>query len=261
MVMGIVNATPDSFFPDSRTLAMDDAIVRGRAHFFAGCDIVDVGGESTRPGATPVDADEETNRVLQVIAALALEGPVSVDTQKEAVARAAVHAGATVINDVSCSLLEVAADLGVGYVAMHRQGESATMQDHPTYVNVVKEVSDFLETIAKRARDAQIPRVWLDPGIGFGKTTEHNLALLAHLDRFVVMAREYGAGVAIGTSRKRFLGEMGSERLGVDQRLEGSLATEAWAMLQGVSMVRVHDAVAAVQLRELLVRPVQEVVA
>jgi dihydropteroate synthase len=261
MVMGVVNVTPDSFYPDSRTWARSAALTRGREHFLAGCDIVDVGGESTRPGATRVDVDEELARVLDVIAELSQEGPVSIDTQKEAVARAAVDAGATLINDVSSSLLDVAGELRVGYVAMHRQGESATMQDHPTYDDVVGEVSDFLEAIAIRARDAEIPQLWLDPGIGFGKTTLHNLALLAHCDHFVALARKYGAGVLIGTSRKRFLGELGSERLEVDQRLEGSLATEAWAMLQGVSMVRVHDAVAAVQLRELLVRPVQEVVA
>ena len=261
MVMGIVNVTPDSFFPDSRTLAYNDAVARGRAHFLAGCDIVDVGGESTRPGAIAVDVDEELDRVLDVILTLAKEGPVSVDTQKEAVARAAVDAGASVINDVSSSLCEVAGELGVGYVAMHRLGVSATMQDSPTYVDVVSEVARFLETMAERAREANVPQLWLDPGIGFGKTVEHNLALLAHCDQFVALAREYGAGVLIGTSRKRFLGALGNEQLDVDQRFEGSLATAAWAMLQGVSMVRVHDAVAAVQLRELLVRPVQEVVA
>ena len=261
MVMGVVNVTPDSFFPDSRTLAKNEAVARGRAHFLAGCDIVDVGGESTRPGAVAVPVDEELDRVLDVIMTLAKEGPVSVDTQKEAVARAAVDAGASVINDVSSSLCEVTGELGVGYVAMHRQGVSATMQDSPTYVDVVSEVLSFLETMARRAREANVPQLWLDPGIGFGKTTEHNLALLAHCDQFVALAREYGAGVLIGTSRKRFLGQLGNEQLDVDQRFEGSLATAAWAMLQGVSMVRVHDAVAAVQLRELLVRPVQEVVA
>jgi dihydropteroate synthase len=261
MVMGVVNVTPDSFFPASRTLTAHDAMARGRAHFLAGCDIVDVGGESTRPGASGVGVDQEIDRVLDVVAALVREGPVSVDTQKEAVARAAVHAGATVINDVSSTLAEVAGELGVGYVGMHRQGVSATMQDSPTYVDVVREVSGFLETVAQRARAANVTQLWLDPGIGFGKTTEHNLALLAHLDQLVAVARQYGAGVLIGTSRKRFLGELGREKLDVDQRFEGSLATAAWAMLQGVSMVRVHDAVAAVQLRELLERPVQEVVA
>jgi dihydropteroate synthase len=199
--------------------------------------------------------------VLAVVATLALEGPVSIDTQKEAVARAAVQAGASVINDVSCTLVDVAGELGVGYVAMHHQGSSQTMQDSPTYVDVVQEVSDFLNVMAQRATAAGVTKLWLDPGIGFGKTTEHNLALLAHCDHLVALARHHGAGVLIGTSRKRFLGEFARERLDVDQRFEGSLATAAWAMLQGVSMVRVHDAVAAVQLRELLVRPVQEVVA
>jgi dihydropteroate synthase len=259
--MGIVNVTPDSFFPASRTVAAEAAIARGRAHFAAGCDVVDVGGESTRPGATPVEEDEELSRVLDVVAALSLEGPVSIDTQKEAVARAAVDAGASVINDVSCRLVSVAGELGVGYVAMHRQGDAATMQQNPTYVDVVGEVSDFLSDVAAQARDAGVTRLWLDPGIGFGKTTAHNLALLGHLKQFVTMARGHDAGVLVGVSRKRFLGELGATALDVDQRLEGSLAAEAWAMLEGVSMVRVHDAVAAVQLRELLVRPVQEVVA
>ena len=260
-VMGIVNVTPDSFFPASRTALSDEAIARGRAHFAAGCDIVDVGGESTRPGAQSVSVDEEIARVVPVVTALALEGPVSIDTQKEPVARAAVAAGATVINDVSCTLIEVAGELGVGYVAMHRQGDSTTMQLNPSYVDVVREVGSFLRGAAERARSLGVSPLWLDPGIGFGKSVEHNLALLAHSDRFVALAHEFGAGVLVGTSRKRFLGQLGREPLDVDERLEGSIATEAWAMLQGVSMVRVHDAAAAVQLRELLVRPVEEVVA
>jgi dihydropteroate synthase len=186
---------------------------------------------------------------------------VSIDTQKLNVARAAVEAGATVINDVSSSLYQLAGELGVGYVAMHRQGDAATMQENPTYDDVVAEVGDYLEDVAQRALDAGVTRLWLDPGIGFGKTTAHNLALLARCSTFVARARRYDAGVLVGVSRKRFLAELGSSSLDVDQRLEGSIAAEAWAMLEGVSMVRVHDAVAAVQLRELLVRPVQEVVA
>ncbi len=258
-VMGIVNVTPDSFFPDSRTLATADAVARGRAHFIAGCDIVDVGGESTRPGATSVSAEEEIARVVPVIAALIAFGPVSVDTQKESVARAAIAAGASVLNDVSSTLVDVAGEYGVGYVAMHRQGESATMQANPTYDDVVGEIGAFLATMAERARVAGVTQLWLDPGIGFGKTTEHNVALLAHVAHFVEIARRYDAGVLIGTSRKRFLGDFGGAALDVDQRLEGSIATEAWALLEGVAMVRVHDAAAAVQLRELLVRPVEEV--
>ena len=261
LVMGIVNVTADSFYPGSRTLMADDAIARGRAHFEAGCDIVDVGGESTRPGATLVSADEEIARVVEVVAALSKYGPVSIDTQKAKVARAAVAAGASVINDVSATLLDVAGELGVGYVAMHRQGDASTMQVNPTYVDVVDEVITFLRALAERAWALKVSPMWVDPGIGFGKTVEHNLALLAHVDRFVAMARETGAGVLIGTSRKRFLAHLGEVELDVDQRLEGTVATQAWAMLQGVSMVRVHDAAAAVQLRELLSRPVEKEVA
>jgi dihydropteroate synthase len=261
MIMGIVNVTPDSFFPASRTSSTDEAVARGTALFALGCDIVDVGGESTRPGATPVDADEEITRVVPVIEALAALGPVSVDTQKDVVARAAVAAGANVVNDVSCTLVEVAGELGVDYVAMHRQGDSTTMQIAPAYDDVVSEVSTFLRCAAERARSAGVRQLWLDPGIGFGKTLEHNLALLANCRHFVELASLFDAGVLIGTSRKQFLASLGEGSLGVEQRLEGSIASEAWALLEGVSMVRVHDVAAAVQLRELLVRPVEEVVA
>jgi dihydropteroate synthase len=257
--MGIVNVTPDSFFPASRTVAADEAIARGREQFLFGADVVDVGGESTRPGATSVEATEELDRVLPVVRALAAFGPVSIDTQKESVARAAVSAGATVLNDVSSTLYAVAGELGVGYVAMHRRGDAATMQDNPTYDDVVGEISDFLRGVAERARDAGVAKLWLDPGIGFGKTVQHNVSLLAHVDHFVQLANEYQAGVLIGTSRKGFLGQLGRDALGVDDRLEGSLATEAWAMVQGVSMVRVHDVRETVQLRDLLTRPVEAV--
>jgi dihydropteroate synthase len=184
---------------------------------------------------------------------------VSIDTQKESVARAAVAAGASILNDVSATLAWVAAELGVGYVAMHRQGDSTVMQDNPTYENVIGEISDFLRGVAEEARGLGIEQLWLDPGIGFGKTTEHNLALLAHCDHFVCLAQEYGAGVLVGTSRKRFLGQLGPRALDVNERLEGSLATAAWALVQGVSMVRVHDVRETVQLRELLSAPLESV--
>jgi dihydropteroate synthase len=257
--MGVVNVTPDSFFPGSRTAAHDDAIARGLAHFRDGADVVDVGGESTRPGATPVDEVEELARVRTVVSELAQHGPVSIDTQKEAVARAAVAAGATIVNDVSARLVAVAADLGVGYIAMHRQGDSSVMQDAPTYLNVVAEISEFLRGVAEEARHLGIEKLWLDPGIGFGKTLAHNLTLLAHCDHFVSLAKEYDAGVLIGTSRKRFLGQLGPRELTVDERLEGSLATAAWALVEGVSMVRVHDVKETVQLRELLSAPLESV--
>jgi dihydropteroate synthase len=250
--MGIINATPDSFFPASRTLATDEAIARGRAHFSLGADIVDVGGESTRPHADPVDEDEELRRVLPVVRGLAPYGPVSIDTQKESVARAAVAAGASVLNDVSATLAAVAGELGVGYVAMHRRGDAQSMQDNPIYTDVVAEISEFLARVAEEARRAGVGRLWLDPGIGFGKTVEHNVALLAHCDHFVELAANYDAGVLIGTSRKSFLSHLGPDSAAVEDRLEASLATEAWAMVQGVSMVRVHDVRETVQLRDLL---------
>jgi len=257
--MGVVNVTPDSFFPASRTSLHDQAIERGIAHFRDGADVVDVGGESTRPGATPVDEAEELARVVPVIAALAPHGPVSIDTQKAAVARAAVTAGATILNDVSSRLVAVAADLGVAYIAMHRQGDSTVMQDNPTYQNVIEEISDFLRGVADEAQRLGITKLWLDPGIGFGKTVEHNLGVLAHCDHFVRLAQEYGAGVLIGTSRKRFLGQLGPHELDVDERLAGSLATATWALVEGVSMVRVHDVNETVQLRELLSAPLESV--
>ena len=251
--MGIVNVTPDSFVPFSRTFATDEAIARGRDHFDQGADIVDVGGESTRPGAEPVEPAEEIRRVVPVVAALAQLGPVSIDTQKESVARAAIEAGASVLNDVSSTLGDVAGELGAGYVAMHRQGDSRVMQVNPHYDDVVGEVSEYLAGVAERARRGGVAQLWLDPGIGFGKTVAHNLTLLAHCDHLVAMAGRYDAGVLIGTSRKSFLRQLGRATLEVDERLEASLATEAWALVQGVSMVRVHDVRETVQLRDLLV--------
>lgn len=257
--MGIVNVTPDSFFAAARTEATDAAIARGRELFELGCDVVDVGGESTRPGATDVDVHEELARVLAVVDALAGLGTVSVDTRKATVAREAVGAGASIINDVSSTLLSVASELEVGYVAMHAQGEPRTMQEHPTYGDVVEEVAAFLEQMARRADELGVRPLWIDPGIGFGKTVAHNLALLANTRRLVELAERYDAGVLVGTSRKRFLERLGEHALSVDERLEGSIATEAWALLEGASMVRVHDARAAVQLRDLLVRPLEDV--
>ena len=258
-VMGIVNCTPDSFFDQSRSLVIDEAIALGLSHFSHGAGIVDVGGESTRPGAEPVSVEEELRRVIPVIEALAKAGPVSVDTQKEEVARAAVAAGAQVINDVSSTLYSVAGELGVGYVAMHRQGDSTVMQNNPHYEDVVAEVHGFLHEVAQKARAAGVTQLWLDPGIGFGKTVEHNLTLLAHVSDLVEISQGHQAGVLIGTSRKRFLENLGSTPLSVDQRLEGSLASATWAMLCGANMVRVHDVKAVVQARELLVRPLGEV--
>ncbi len=239
LVMGVVNVTPDSFSDGGLWFDPTAAIEHGRALFAEGADVVDVGGESTRPGATPVDPDEEARRVVPVIEALAVSGRVSVDTRHASVAKAAVAAGATLVNDVSASadLWAVAADAGpnVGYVAMHMQGVPGTMQADPRYADVVSEVRDFLVERANAARDAGVDEVWIDPGIGFGKTAEHNLSLLRRLDVLV----ETGYPVLVGASRKRFLQQIGGA--GADDVLEGSLASAVVAMASGAAMVRVHD--------------------
>ena len=247
--MGVVNVTPDSFSDGGRFADHAAAIAHGRRLAAEGADWVDVGGESTRPGATPVDEAEELRRVLPVVGALASDGiRVSVDTRKERVARAAVDAGASLLNDVGASLGHVAADLGVDWAVMHAQGDPATMQDHPTYGDVVAEVRDHLVERARAAKDAGVPTVWIDPGIGFGKTPTHNLTLLAHLDALVAT----GFPVMVGTSRKGFLGALLGQSDGadgpaaLDDRLEGSLATATWAMACGVRMVRAHDVRATV---------------
>jgi dihydropteroate synthase len=242
--MGVLNVTPDSFSDGGQFVDLASALAHARRMVADGADWIDVGGESTRPGATPVDLDVELRRVLPVVEALAEEGiAVSVDTRKAGVARAAVAAGATLINDVSASLGPVAAELGVAWAAMHAQGEPASMQQAPTYDDVVSEVLDHLVTRATVAIAAGVPEVWIDPGIGFGKTAAHNLALLSHLDQFVAT----GHPVLVGTSRKAFLGALLGASDGtdgpasVDDRLEGSLATATWAMANGAAMVRVHD--------------------
>jgi dihydropteroate synthase len=240
--MGVLNVTPDSFSDGGRYLDPDAAVAHGRRLVAEGADVVDVGGESTRPGAAPVDEREERARVVPVIEALAPEVRVSVDTRHRAVAEAALGAGASLLNDVSASLHEVAAAAGAGWVAMHLQGEPATMQVAPRYHDVVSEVRSFLAERAARAREAGVREVWVDPGIGFGKTTVHNLALLRHLDELVAD----GAPVAVGTSRKRFLGEL-TGGADVGDRLEPSVATAVWALLQGAAMVRVHDVRATAQ--------------
>jgi dihydropteroate synthase len=255
LVMGILNVTPDSFSDGGRWYGTDQAVARGLELIAEGADIVDVGGESTRPGATEVPVDEELRRVLPVIEALSRHVRVSVDTTKDAVAEAAVGVGATLINDVSASLWPVAARCGVGWVAMHRRGLPATMQDDPRYDDVVAEVRDLLAARAAQALDAGVREVWIDPGIGFGKTVDHNLDLLAGIDALVAT----GHPVMVGTSRKGFLGALAAGADGtpapVGDRLAGSLATATWALEQGAGMVRVHDVAATVQAALLVGRP------
>jgi dihydropteroate synthase len=257
--MGIVNVTPDSFVAAARTYDVTSALARGRELFDTGCAVVDVGGESTRPGAAPVSVADELERTVEVVRELSRWGEVSIDTRKEDVARAAVAAGASILNDVSGTLAHVAGELGVGYVAMHAQGTPETMQVNPHYGDVGAEVESFLVNLASDARRLGVDRLWIDPGIGFGKTFEHNIVLLSHLPHFADVARELGAGLLVGTSRKRFLGALYDPVLDVDDRFEGSLASAAWAFVHGATMVRVHDARETMRMLHLLETPVNEV--
>lgn len=244
--MGVLNVTPDSFSDGGTFLGPDAALDRARTMVAEGAAIVDVGGESTRPGAEPVPVEVELARVVPVVEAVADLGVrVSVDTRRAEVARAAVAAGATLVNDVSASLWPVAAELGVGWVAMHMAGEPRTMQDAPRYDDVVSEVRDHLVERAEAARAAGVSEVWIDPGFGFGKTVEHNVALVGSIGELVAT----GWPVLVGVSRKRTLGVLSARadvsgdgtETGTDDRLEAGLAMATWAMASGVAMVRAHD--------------------
>jgi len=237
--MGVVNVTPDSFSDGGLYLDADAAVEHGLRLVAEGADILDVGGESTRPGAEPVSEAEERQRVLPVIEKLAQDGGarISIDTTKLAVARAALEAGATLVNDVSAfrfepAMAELVAETGAGCCLMHMLGEPRTMQQDPRYDDVVSEVKAFLEERLAFAVSAGIDeeRVWLDPGIGFGKTVEHNLELLRRLDEIV----------AIGASRKSFLGKLAGGR-DEGERLPGTIATNVLALERGASVFRVHD--------------------
>jgi dihydropteroate synthase len=252
LVMGILNVTPDSFFDGGEWYETDRAIARGHQMIAEGADIVDVGGESTRPGAEPVAEGEELRRVLPVVEALSAHVRVSVDTTKANVANAAVARGASLVNDVSAQLWAVAAEHGVGWVAMHSQDTPAVMQRNPHYGNVVDEVSSYLLDRAEVARAAGVAEVWIDPGIGFGKNVQHNVALLGAVDALA----DLGYPVLVGTSRKSFLGVISPLLDGspapIDDRGPASLATATWALQGGASMIRVHDVAASVQAAVLV---------
>jgi dihydropteroate synthase len=254
--MGIVNVTPDSFSDGGRHLDPADAVEHGLRLEREGAALLDVGGESTRPGAEPVDEPEELRRVVPVVAGLAAAArvPVSIDTTKAAVAAAAIDAGATVVNDVSAgradpAMLDVVAHAGVGYVAMHMLGEPRTMQRAPRYADVTAEVGDFLVERLGMARDAGIAPEALcaDPGIGFGKTVEHNLELLARLSELV---ERLEVPVLVGTSRKSFLGTLTGAP--VDGRDDATLATAVWSAAQGAAVLRVHRVQPVVEALRLL---------
>jgi dihydropteroate synthase len=256
--MGVLNVTPDSFSDGGLHATTSAAVAHGLRMVAEGADVVDVGGESSRPGAEPVSLEEEVARVVPVVEALAGHVRLSIDTVKPEVADAALAAGASLVNDISASrsLWEVALAHGAGWVAMHMQGSPGTMQVDPRYGDVIAEVYGFVLERAREAIAAGVPEVWVDPGIGFGKTVAHNLSLLRHLPELVGGAAEAGcAGVLVGSSRKRFLGQLAAgsdgEPAGVEDRLEGSLATAVAAMTAGAGMVRVHDVAPTVQAARL----------
>jgi dihydropteroate synthase len=262
-VMGVLNVTPDSFSDGGRFLAPAAAVDHGLELVAAGAGLVDVGGESTRPGARPVTEEEELRRVLPVVERLAASGVVvSIDTTKANVARAALDAGAVVVNDVSAGrfepeILDVVAERGAGYVAMHMLGEPRSMQQDPRYGDVVDDVIRFLAERLEVARAAGIrdDALCVDPGIGFGKTSTHNLTLLARLDE---LGRALPVPIAIGTSRKTFLGAVLTDVAGAhgapppEQRDDATLATVVWALDHGASIVRVHDVAPAARAVALL---------
>jgi dihydropteroate synthase len=244
LIMGVVNVTPDSFYPGSRRPDPAEAIAAGLAMAADGADLIDIGGESSRPGAEPVSEDEELARVLPVIRGLRRELglPISIDTYKSHTARAALDAGADIINDISAlrfdsAMAALAATEKVPVVLMHMQGTPRTMQIEPHYQDVVREVRDFLAAQLYEAMDAGIPPegIILDPGIGFGKTLEHNLELL----RSVPVLAALGQPLLVGVSRKAFIGKILA--LESSERLEGSLAAGVAAILGGANLVRVHD--------------------
>lgn len=247
LIMGILNVTPDSFSDGGDYPAAHDAISRALQMVREGADIIDVGGESTRPGAKRIDALEQKRRVLDVIGGLRRQLPetipISIDTTLSEVAEAAIHAGAQMINDVSAgrddaNILTVAAKMHTPICLMHMQGTPATMQDNPLYDNVTTEVLQFLQERAEAAQQAGVQKgnIILDPGIGFGKRTVHNLQLIADLEKFVAT----GYPILLGASRKRFMGEIGNAE-SAEERMPATCATSALGVMSGVAIFRVHD--------------------
>jgi dihydropteroate synthase len=249
VVMGVVNVTPDSFSDGGRWLDPEKAIAHARQLVADGAGILDIGGESTRPGAHAVPADEQLRRVTPVFEGLdGIDARLSIDTTKALVAEAAIVAGADIVNDVSAlrddpDLAGLCADRGVTVCLMHMLGEPRTMQDDPRYDDVVDDIKAFLEERLEFAVAAGIAedRIWLDPGIGFGKTVDHNLALLGRLDELAAIGRP----IVVGTSRKGFIGKISGED--IEGRVPGTIATNVIALGNGAEVFRVHDVAAVAQ--------------
>jgi dihydropteroate synthase len=262
-VMGILNVTPDSFVDGGRYNRVDSAVLRAEEMAAQGADIIDIGGESTRPGARPVPENEERDRVIPVIEQVsAVVGvPLSVDTSKPGVMLAAVRAGAAMINDINALRAEgaarAAAGLGVPVCLMHMQGEPRTMQQSPQYADAVAEILDFFRERVRECEQAGVERsrLLIDPGFGFGKTLQHNMQLMRSLSVF----KELNLPVVVGFSRKSMLGFLlgGAQPVPVEQRLYGSLAAAAWAVMQGVHILRVHDVAPTVDVIRVLMAVTQ----
>lgn len=243
-IMGVINVTPDSFSDAGEVFAQVDAVARGKAMVEAGVDILDVGGESTRPGAQEISISEELDRVIPVIEGLLETGVIlSVDTRHAEVMAGAIQAGAHIINDVTAltgepKSLEVVANLGCPVILMHMQGEPGTMQNAPMYEDAPREVSDYLAKRIKACEAAGIARsqIAIDPGIGFGKTVDHNLQIIKQIERL----HEHGCAIVLGVSRKRFIGLV-TDTKNPQGRLPGSLAAAVYARTKGVQIFRVHD--------------------
>jgi dihydropteroate synthase len=247
LVMGVVNVTPDSFSDGGQCFETSAATAHAQDLIEQGAEIIDIGGESTRPNAAPLSEAEELRRVLPVIEALSarVKVPISIDTQKPAVAEAALRAGASMVNDIAANrddeaMWRIVADAGAGYVIMHMQGTPQTMQQQPHYRDVVREVDDFFGDRLNRLRAAGVgmENTMLDVGIGFGKTVEHNLQLLAGLGSFTRWHRP----LLLGASRKSFLSKVAGGELA--ERLPGSLACACWAVAAGANLIRTHDVAA-----------------
>jgi len=249
-VMGILNLTPDSFSDGGQFLSPEDAVAHARHMVEQGAQIIDLGGESTRPGSEPVSEQDELARVLPVIESLLKEDFVlSLDTTKPAVALAGLQAGVSILNDVSGGnqdMLEHAARFQAGYVLMHTQGSPQTMQDSPKYDDVVEEVRAFFDAKAEDLQALELPRLWIDPGIGFGKTLEHNLALMRELDELI----DPRWGILLGSSRKSWIDHLCNAPDPLD-RLGGSLCSALAGVARGAEIIRAHDVRVTVQALEV----------
>jgi dihydropteroate synthase len=260
LVMGIINVTPDSFSGDGLGSDVDAAVAQAHRMAAEGADLLDIGGQSTRPASEPVPVEEELRRVIPVIERLrsghAVHLPISIDTNRGQVANAALEAGADIVNDISGlrddpSIAAIAARHGAGLILMHIQGTPRTMQINPHYENLLAEVIDYLRGGIEKAEQAGVPRerIWVDPGIGFGKTLEHNLELLRRLGELRVL----GCPIMVGTSRKAFIGRLlaplhGGEAPPPAERIAGTGATIALSIANGADIVRVHDVAPAVEV-------------